>query len=98
MADLCLPLSAGEDTFELHSVQLELEAVGKEIGELLEKQAQLRKWKATLQISRADAHKIFPDVLHSGAGKTRTLGAAAEEAIQATVDDFSPFGLRDLHP
>ncbi len=25
MADLCLPLSAGEDTFELHSVQLELE-------------------------------------------------------------------------
>ncbi len=57
MADLCLPLSAGEETFELHSVQLELEAVGKEIGELLEKQAQLRKWKATLQISRADAHK-----------------------------------------
>ncbi len=27
MADLCLLLSAGEDTFELHSVQLELEAV-----------------------------------------------------------------------
>ncbi len=27
MADLCLPLCAGEDTFELHSAQLELEAV-----------------------------------------------------------------------
>ncbi len=53
LADLCLPLSAGEDTFELHFRA----AVGKEIGELLEKQAQLRKWKATLEISRADAHK-----------------------------------------
>ncbi len=57
MADLCLPLSAGEDTFELHSVQLELEAVERKIHELLEKQAQLRKWKATLETSRADAHK-----------------------------------------
>ncbi len=57
MADLCLPLSAGEDTFELHSVQLELEAMEKQIHELLGKQAQLRKWKATLETSRADAHK-----------------------------------------
>ncbi len=57
MADLCLPLSAGEDTFELHSVQLELEAVERRIRELLEKQAQLRKRKATLETSRADAHK-----------------------------------------
>ncbi len=31
---------------------------------------------------------IFPDVLHSGAGKPRTLGAAAEEAIQAGDDDL----------
>ncbi len=57
MADLCLPLSAGEDTFELHSVQLELEAVERRIHELLRKQAQLRKRKATLETSRADAHK-----------------------------------------
>ncbi len=57
MADLCLPLSAGEDTFELHSVQLELEAVERRIHELLGKQAQLRKWKAKLETSRADAHK-----------------------------------------
>ncbi len=55
MADLCLPLSAGEDTFELHSVQLE--AVERQNHELLEKQAQLRKRKATLETSRADAHK-----------------------------------------
>ncbi len=57
MADLCLPLSAGEDTFELHSVQLELEAVERWIHEQLGKQDQLRKWKATLETSRADAHK-----------------------------------------
>ncbi len=55
MADLCLPLSAGEDTFELHSV--ELEAVERWIYKLLGKQAQLRKRKATLETSRADAHK-----------------------------------------
>ncbi len=57
MADLCLPLCAGEDTFELHSVQLELEAVERRIHELLGKQAQLRKRKATLETSQADAHK-----------------------------------------
>ncbi len=57
MADLCLPLSAGEATFELYSVQLELEAFEKQIGELLGKQAQLRKWKATLETSRTDADK-----------------------------------------
>ncbi len=56
MVDLCLPLSAGEDTFELHSV-LELEAVERRIHKLRRKQAQLRKWKATLETSRADAHK-----------------------------------------
>ncbi len=57
MADLCLPLSAGEDTFELHSVQLELEAVKKQIHELLGKQAQMRERRAMLETSRADAHK-----------------------------------------
>ncbi len=57
MADLCLHLCACEDTFELHSVQLELEAVETRIRELLGKQTQLRKRKATLETSRADAHK-----------------------------------------
>ncbi len=59
MADLCLPLSAGEDTFEMHSVQLELEAVKKLIGEMLGKQAQLREWRAMLKTSRGDAHKLL---------------------------------------
>ncbi len=57
MADFCLLLSAVEDTFELHSEQLELEAVERWIHELLGKQAQLRKRKATLETSRTDAHK-----------------------------------------
>ncbi len=38
-------------------MQLELEAVARRIHELLGKQAQLRKRKATLETSRADAHK-----------------------------------------
>uniref|UniRef100_A0A673IZ52 Uncharacterized protein n=1 Tax=Sinocyclocheilus rhinocerous TaxID=307959 RepID=A0A673IZ52_9TELE len=50
-------MSAGEDTFELHSVQLKLEAVEKQIRDLVEKQAQLRERRAALQTSRADAHK-----------------------------------------
>ncbi len=57
MAYLCLTLNAGEDMFELHSVQLELEAVEKLIDELLRKQAQLKERRATLETSRADAHK-----------------------------------------
>uniref|UniRef100_A0A672LIV7 SGNH hydrolase-type esterase domain-containing protein n=1 Tax=Sinocyclocheilus grahami TaxID=75366 RepID=A0A672LIV7_SINGR len=57
MADVCLPLSAGEDTFKLHSVQLELEAVEKQIRDLVERKTQLREWRAALESSQADAHK-----------------------------------------
>ncbi len=57
MADLFLSLSAVKDTFKLHLVQLELEAVNKLIGELLRKQAQLREQRATLETSWADTHK-----------------------------------------
>lgn len=38
----------GEDTFELHTMQLELEAVEKQIRDLLEKQAELRVWRSAL--------------------------------------------------
>ncbi|XDV14072.1 hypothetical protein PO909_002288 [Leuciscus waleckii] len=59
ISDVCLtlPLSAGEDTFELHSVQLELESVEKQIRDLLERQAELRDRRSALETSRADAHK-----------------------------------------
>ncbi len=127
MADLCLPLCAGEDTFELHSAQLELEAVERRIRELLGKQAQLRKRIATLETSRADAHKSgvsmqraantpitstpcvslhrprAPGTRSSQMAFTPAPGnhgpwAAAEDAIQATGDDFSPSGLQHLIP
>ncbi|KAK3515990.1 hypothetical protein QTP70_000323 [Hemibagrus guttatus] len=45
-----------EDSFELHSVDLELEAVEKQIRDLQVKQAQLRQRKAALELSRTDAH------------------------------------------
>ncbi|CAM4710204.1 unnamed protein product [Leuciscus chuanchicus] len=48
---------AGEDTFELHSVQLELDSVEKQIRDLLERQAELRDRRSALETSRADAHK-----------------------------------------
>ncbi|KAK2890588.1 hypothetical protein Q8A67_013231 [Cirrhinus molitorella] len=69
-ADSSLTLSTdltSDDTFELHSVQVELEAVEKQIRQLLERQAELR---AALESSR-DA--LFPDVLTSGAGTPRTM-------------------------
>ncbi|KAK3572992.1 hypothetical protein QTP86_011855 [Hemibagrus guttatus] len=49
-------VSSGEDSFELHSVDLELEAVEKQIRDLQVKQAQLRQRKAALESSRTDAH------------------------------------------
>ncbi|KAI2666701.1 putative E3 ubiquitin-protein ligase HECTD2 [Labeo rohita] len=52
MANLCPPLSAGEDTFELHSLQLELEAVEKQIQELLVRQTELREQRAAPESSR----------------------------------------------
>uniref|UniRef100_A0A9J7Y213 Uncharacterized protein n=1 Tax=Cyprinus carpio carpio TaxID=630221 RepID=A0A9J7Y213_CYPCA len=48
-------LSAGDDTFELHLVQLEV--VEKQIRVLGQRQAHLRERRAALETSRADAHK-----------------------------------------
>ncbi|CAM4545148.1 unnamed protein product [Leuciscus chuanchicus] len=52
-----LERNEGEDTFELHSVQLELDSVEKQIRDLLERQAELRDRRSALETSRADAHK-----------------------------------------
>ncbi|KAK3543986.1 hypothetical protein QTP70_032744, partial [Hemibagrus guttatus] len=46
----------GEDSFELHSVDLGLEAMEKQIRDLQVKQDQLRQRKVTLESSRTDAH------------------------------------------
>uniref|UniRef100_A0A9J8BYX3 SGNH hydrolase-type esterase domain-containing protein n=1 Tax=Cyprinus carpio carpio TaxID=630221 RepID=A0A9J8BYX3_CYPCA len=46
--------------------------------------------------ARCTQDTICPDVLHSGAGTPRTLGAStAEDASQAPGDDLSPSGLRN---
>ncbi|ROL48831.1 hypothetical protein DPX16_22350 [Anabarilius grahami] len=57
VSDVSLPLCAGEDTFELHAVQLELEDVERQILTLLEKQAELRERQTALESSRADAQQ-----------------------------------------
>ncbi|XP_048010625.1 uncharacterized protein LOC125244575 [Megalobrama amblycephala] len=58
VSDVSLPLCAGEDTFELHAVQLELEAMERQIRTLLEKQAKLRERQTALETSScADAHQ-----------------------------------------
>ncbi len=71
MADLCLPLCAGEDTFELHLVQLE--GVERQIHELLGKQAQLREQRATLETSWADAHKSGVSMQHAANTPTTSI-------------------------
>ncbi|KAK3506030.1 hypothetical protein QTP70_003090, partial [Hemibagrus guttatus] len=99
-----------EDSFELHSVDLELEAVEKQIRDLQVKQAQLRQRKAAFELSRTDAHlsqaqrkdAARPGFVHSGAGVPHSLdAAAAEDMSQAPGEDLSPSAatrLRDPDP
>ncbi|KAK3540536.1 hypothetical protein QTP70_034088, partial [Hemibagrus guttatus] len=49
-------VNPSEDSFELHLVDLELEAVEKQIRDLQVEQAQLRQRKAALESSQTDAH------------------------------------------
>ncbi|KAI5106620.1 hypothetical protein C0J45_4317 [Silurus meridionalis] len=56
MPAVCPPLSTGEDSFELQTVVLKMEALEKQIRELHAKHTQLRERKAVLETSRADAH------------------------------------------
>ena len=57
-----LPFGAGEDTFELHAVQSELEAVEKQIHDLLVRKAELIDRRLALETSRAEAHKSETNV------------------------------------
>ncbi|KAM9449987.1 uncharacterized protein Hap1MRO34_022460 [Clarias gariepinus] len=106
-----LPLCAGEETLELHSVDLEMKAVEKLIRDLQVKLARLQQQKATLESSRTDAHlsqvqrtedAARPGFLHPGAGIPRGLDtAAAEDVRQAPGEDLSSSAttrLRDLNP
>ncbi|KAL0190074.1 hypothetical protein M9458_017173, partial [Cirrhinus mrigala] len=83
---------------------LKLEAMEMQIHELLERQAELRERRATLESSWVPCTQdaIFSGVLHSGARTPQTLGAAAaEDASQAPGEDLTPSSassLRDPHP
>ncbi|XP_057183828.1 uncharacterized protein LOC130568436 isoform X2 [Triplophysa rosa] len=80
VSDVFVPLCADEETIALQS---ELEAVEKQIQDLLEKQTRLRERKTALETSRADARKsavpaILKDdanvgavVLHAGVNDVR---------------------------
>ncbi|KAK3511343.1 hypothetical protein QTP70_003068 [Hemibagrus guttatus] len=87
MSVVCLPLSAGEDSFELHSVDLELEAVEKQIRDLTGPAQRTRP----AQVSFTPAPEV-----------PRSLdAAAAEDASQAPGEDLSPSAatrLRDPRP
>ncbi|KAK3506034.1 hypothetical protein QTP70_002292, partial [Hemibagrus guttatus] len=91
----------GEDSFELHSVDLELEAVEKQIRDLQVKQAQLRQRKAALESPSARTRPAQVSFTPAP-GVPRSLdAAAAEDASQAPGEDLSPSAatrLRDLDP
>ncbi len=96
MADLCLPLSAGKDTFELHSP-----AGAGGHGEA-ESRAALHLCSVCFSAQApCTRDAVFPDVLHPSAGTPRTLNAAAEDTSQAPGGDLSPSAassFRDHHP
>ncbi|KAK3562964.1 hypothetical protein QTP86_012190 [Hemibagrus guttatus] len=91
--------SAGENSFELHSVDLELETFGE---------ADLRPTGEAGPTATVESHAqrtkdmVCPGFVHSGAGVPHSLdAAAAEDMSQAPGEDLSPSAtthLRDLDP
>ncbi|XP_051739570.1 uncharacterized protein LOC127506780 [Ctenopharyngodon idella] len=93
--NVSLSLSAGEDTFELHAVQLELEAVERQIRTLLEKQAELREWRTALETSRADAHQssvsLQRDInIPASSTPCTSLHRAREPRTRSSQPSFTP--------
>ncbi|KAM9435531.1 polymeric immunoglobulin receptor-like [Clarias gariepinus] len=66
----------GEETLELHSVDLEMEAVEKLIRDLQVKLARLQQRKATLESSRTDAHLSQVNSRHENSPTTSTPRAS----------------------
>ncbi|KAK2872166.1 hypothetical protein Q8A67_022063 [Cirrhinus molitorella] len=81
-----------DDTFELHSVQVELEAVEKQIRQLLERQAELR---AALESSRG----VKPKPGATSSSGIRSAPIQGELPVPSTLDpkaayaDFKPDSL-----
>ncbi|KAG1937809.1 hypothetical protein F2P79_018017 [Pimephales promelas] len=85
-ACLTLPLSAGEDTFELFMVKQELEYVEKQIRGLLVKQAELLDRRSTLEASRADANKSN----HSLTPSSSTPYVTLPRKMRSSQASFTP--------
>ncbi|CAM4659040.1 unnamed protein product [Leuciscus chuanchicus] len=79
----------GEDTFELHALQSELEAVEKQIHDLLLRQAELRDRCLALETSRADAHKSVFNVTNPLTPTTSTPCVPQHRSRSAMVS-FTP--------
>ena len=84
-----LPLGAGEDTFELHALQSELEAVEKQIHNLLLRQAELRDRCLALETSRADAHKSVFNVTNP-LTPTASTPCVPQHRSQSAMVSFTP--------
>ncbi|KAK3560889.1 hypothetical protein QTP86_022884, partial [Hemibagrus guttatus] len=81
-----------EDSFELHSVDLELEAVEKQTRDLQVKQTQLRQRKAALESSRTDAHLSQTEILkkdfRSLVEKVRTTSSTTRIIVSGPLPMF----------
>ncbi|CAM4517292.1 unnamed protein product [Leuciscus chuanchicus] len=79
----------GEDTFELHALQSELEAVEKQIHDLLLRQAELRDRCLALETSRADAHKSVFNVTNP-LTPTASTPCVPQHRSQSAMVSFTP--------
>ncbi|KAG1926011.1 hypothetical protein F2P79_025129 [Pimephales promelas] len=89
-ACLTLPLSAGEDTFELFTVKQELEYVKKQIRGLLVKQAELLDRCSTLEASRGDAHKSVVSNVNSLTPTSSTPYVPLPRRTRSSRASFTP--------
>ncbi|CAM4464261.1 unnamed protein product [Leuciscus chuanchicus] len=80
---------SGEDTFELHALQSELEAVEKQIHGLLLRQAELRDRCLALETSRADAHKSVFNVTNP-LTPTASTPCVPQHRSQSAMVSFTP--------
>ncbi|KAG1946699.1 hypothetical protein F2P79_013270 [Pimephales promelas] len=89
-ACLTLPLSAGEDTFELFTVKQELEYVEKQIRGLLVKQAELLDRRSTLEASRANANKSVVNDVNSLTPSLSTPYVTLPRKTRSSQASFTP--------
>ncbi|KAK7134632.1 hypothetical protein R3I93_017915 [Phoxinus phoxinus] len=87
LAASATPAESCEDTFELHSVRLELESVEKQIRDLLGRQAELGDRRSALEASRADHHKSVVSNFSTPASSTPCISL---HRSRASLPSFTP--------